>query len=140
MREKRAKPVIGWREWVSLPDLGIAAIKAKVDTGARTSTLHAFDIHRFRRRGRRMVRFRVHPYQRDVETTVEAEAAVLERRTVRSSSGHEQERIVIGTVLELGGVRWPIELTLTSRDSMGFRMLLGRQAIRPHYTVDPGRS
>ena len=134
------KPVIGWREWISLPELGIAAVKAKVDTGARTSALHAFDVHVFRRRGVRMVRFKVHPLQRNSRRTVETEAVVLDRRTVKSSTGHEHERIVILTELELAGQRWPIELTLASRDAMGFRMLLGRQAVRGHFTVDPGRS
>jgi hypothetical protein len=132
--------VIGWREWVSLPGLGIAGIKAKVDTGARTSALHAYDIHRFRRRGQSMVRFKVHPLQRNTAQTVEAEAPVLDRRSVRSSGGHEQERIVIVTPLLLLGRTWEIELTLASRDAMGFRMLLGRQALRGHLVVDPGRS
>ncbi len=134
------KPVIGWREWVSLPELGIVAVKAKVDTGARTSALHAYDIHLFRRGGRRMVRFKVHPLQRNTRRTVEAEAPVLDQRTVKSSTGHEHERIVIQTEVVVGGQRRPIELTLASRDAMGFRMLLGRQAIRGHFTVDPGRS
>ena len=134
------KPIIGWREWIVLPNLGIVAVKAKVDTGARTSALHAYDIHTFRRGGRRMVRFKVHPLQRNAQRTVEAEAPVLDQRAVRSSTGHEHQRIVILTEMELAGQVWPIELTLASRDAMGFRMLLGRQAIRGHFAVDPGRS
>ena len=132
--------VVGWREWVSLPDLGLPYLKAKLDTGARTSALHAYDIKRFRRGGRRMARFRVHPIQRQTRTIVEAEAEIVDRRAVRSSSGHLSERIVVVTTLEIVGRRWPIELTLTNRDAMGFRLLLGRQALRPRILVDPGRS
>jgi hypothetical protein len=134
------KPVIGWREWVAFPDLGIRAVKAKIDTGARTSSIHAFDIETFQRRGHPMVRFRVHPYQRDARVTVETTAPVLETRRVRSSTGHDQVRIVVLADVELLGMRWPIELTLASRDSMGFRLLLGRQALRRRFVVDPGRS
>lgn len=133
-------PVIGWREWIALPDLGIRAIKAKVDTGARSSSLHAFEIEYFHRRGRERVRFRVHPLQRDTRLTVEAEAELLEFRHVRSSSGEASERPVVLTMVELLGERWPIELTLASRDAMGFRMLLGRQALRSRFVVDPGHS
>lgn len=134
------RPAIGWREWLALPELGIERIKAKIDTGARSSSLHAYDIRRFRRKGVSMVRFRVHPLQRDFRTTVEAEAEVVGQRKVKSSSGQESLRWVVTTPVELGGERWPIEITLTRRDAMGFRMLLGRQAIRGHYVVDPGRS
>lgn len=134
------RPVIGWREWLALPGLGIERIKAKIDTGARSSSLHAYDIRRFRRKGVSMVRFRVHPLQRDFRTTVEAEAEVVGQRKVKSSSGQESLRWVVTTPVELGAERWPIEITLTRRDAMGFRMLLGRQAIRGHYVVDPGRS
>ena len=139
-KERRPKPVIGWREWVSLPDLGVEAIKAKVDTGARTSSLHAFEIRLVRRRGKEYVRFKIHPLQRSHRGVVEAEAEVADRRPVRSSTGHVQERVVIRTTLGIGEDSRPIELTLTSRDAMGFRMLLGREAIRGRYTVDPGRS
>jgi hypothetical protein len=132
--------VLGWREWVSLPALGIDAIKVKVDTGARSSAIHAFEIERFRRRKREMVRFLVHPLQRDVEKTVECEAEVHGERHVRPSAGSQDLRIVVVTDLECNGLRWPIELTLAARDQMGFRMLLGRQAIRGNFVVDPGRS
>lgn len=136
-RERRP---VGWREWVALPGLGVAHVKAKVDTGARTSSLHAFDVERFRRRGRDWVRFCVHPIQRDTRTTIVAEVPVLEMRPVRSSSGHTTLRPVIVTDIEVLGERWPIELTLAARDEMGFRMLLGRQALRGRFVVDPGRS
>lgn len=139
-RKRPPKPVIGWREWVGFPVLGIEAIKAKIDTGARTSALHAFDIRTFRRGGRRFVRFKVHPLQRNTTLTVEATAPVIGERLVRSSAGHEQHRLVIEAEIEFQGRKWPIEVTLTSRDAMGFRMLLGRQAIRGLFTVDPGRS
>lgn len=133
-------PEIGWREWVQLPALGIPAIKVKVDTGARSSSLHAYDIKRFQRGGVRMVRFKVHPIQRDFRTTVETEAELIDLRKVRSSSGAVSLRPVIVTEVELLGTRWEIEVTLTRRDAMGFRMLLGRQAIRGRFAVDAGRS
>ncbi len=134
------RPAIGWREWVSLPGLGVDRIKAKVDTGARTSALHAVRIRRFTREGREMVRFETHPVQRETRTRVQGEAAVLEVRSVRSSSGAESQRPVIRTPVRILDRRWPIELTLVSRDLMGFRMLLGRQAIRRRFVVDPARS
>jgi len=132
--------VVGWREWVALPELGIPAIKAKIDTGARSSSIHAFDVETFRRRGAQYVRFKVHPFQRDSAATVTAEARVIDQRRVRSSSGHADQRLVIVTELELLGERWPIELTLANRDQMGFRMLLGREAFRGRCLVDAGRS
>lgn len=137
---KSAKPVIGWREWVSLPELGIKAIKPKIDTGARSSSLHAFDVETFRRGGKRYVRFRVHPFQRDSKTTVTASSQIVEFRKVKSSSGHQALRPVITTDVELLGQRWSIELTLANRDEMGFRMLLGREAVRGRFLVDAGRS
>ncbi|MFW6198440.1 MAG: ATP-dependent zinc protease [Acidobacteriota bacterium] len=139
-RGRAHPPVIGWREWIGLPELGIDAIKAKVDTGARSSALHAFDVERFDRDGRPWVRFRVHPVQRDTGVTVDAEAALADERSVRSSVGTAQVRPVIVTPVRLGEDRWPVELTLTNRDVMGFRFLLGRQAIRRRFAVDPGRS
>jgi hypothetical protein len=133
------KPVIGWREWISLPNLDVI-VKAKVDTGARSSALHAFHIEGFRRRGRSMVRFVIHPIQRDSTTTVLAEAPLIGEKMVRSSSGRAELRPVIETDLRIGDERWAIEVTLTRRDVMGFRMLLGRQAIRGRFAVDPARS
>lgn len=131
---------IGWREWVALPDFGVQSIKAKIDTGARTSSLHAFDIERFRRRGRDMVRFMIHPEQRSKIGAQRVEAPLLDKRSVRPSSGESEVRHVVETSIELLGSCWLLELTLTRRDAMGFRMLLGRQALRGHILVDPGRS
>ena len=133
-------PVIGWREWVGLPGLGIKTIKAKVDTGARSSSLHAFDLEEFERDGDKWVRFKLHPVQRGNEKIVEAEAKVLEFRSVRSSSGNVAMRPVIVTSVELLGITWPVELTLANRDEMGFRMLLGREAFRRRFLVDAGKS
>lgn len=134
------KRVLGWREWLALPDLGIPRIKAKVDTGARTSALHTFRVEPFEAYGVARVRFWVHPLQRRDTPEICCEADVLDRRVVRDSGGHEELRYVIGTVVALAGDRWPVEVTLTDRDSMGFRMLLGRSAIRGRFLVDPARS
>lgn len=123
-----------------LPELGVDGIKTKVDTGARSSSLHAFGVERFRRKGVAMVRFAIHPLQRATRDMVRAEAEVVDQRTVTTSSGVRSLRWVISTEVELLGRRWPIEVTLTRRDDMGFRMLLGRQAIRGRFLVDPGRS
>jgi hypothetical protein len=131
---------IGWREWVALPDLGIAALKAKVDTGARTSSLHAVEIEEFQRRRATWLRFRLLPYQRDTAHVVTTEARLAEYRHVRSSTGHLSYRPVIVTPISIFGETWPIELTLTNRVEMGFRMLLGREALRGRFFVDPGRS
>jgi hypothetical protein len=140
MKEQEQLPVIGWREQLALPDLGITEVKAKIDTGARSSALHAFDVETFDCDGKRMVRFKVHPYQRDAYRTVTAEAELLDQRQVRNSGGQAQVRPVIQTTVELDGYTFPIELTLTNRDAMGFRMLLGRQAVRKRFLVDAGRS
>ncbi len=139
-RRTRANLIIGWREWVALPDLGVQQIKAKVDTGARTSALHAFDIRRVRRGDKRYIRFKVHPEQRDNSIELEARAPLIDERLVRNSGGTEQLRPVISTTLEIMGMSWEIEMTLTTRDVMGFRMLLGREAVRGHALVDPGGS
>lgn len=132
--------VIGWREWVSLPDLNISQIKAKIDTGARSSSLHALDIQTFQRRGKTFVTFKVHPLQRDSKKTVECEAEVLEFRNITSSNGHVQERPVIQTTIEVLGEEWEIEVSLANRAEMGFRMLLGREAVRGRFLVDSGKS
>src|SRR5690606_2189891 len=129
-----------WREWIALPELEIAAIKVKTDTGARTSALHADAIERFTSRGRSMLAFVVHPLQRDRGLEVRCEAEMIDERLIRSSHGDQQLRPVICTPVEVLGVRWIIEVTLTNRDVMGFRMLLGREAMRGHILVDPGRS
>ncbi|HEY9834424.1 MAG TPA: RimK/LysX family protein [Stenomitos sp.] len=133
-------PVIGWREHIALPELGIPELKVKIDTGARSSALHAFDIEPFQDAGKMMVRFKVHPYQQDSDRTILAQAEVIDQREVRNSGGDTQVRSVIQTKVELGGFAFPIELTLTNRDKMGFRMLLGRQAVRRRFLVDAGQS
>jgi hypothetical protein len=137
---KKAQITLGWREWVSLPALGLDQIKAKVDTGARTSTLHAFRISEFEADGRQKVEFLVHPNQRDHETVVKCTADIVDRRSVRDSGGHSERRWVIKTPLLLGGRTWPIEMTLTERDNMLFRMLLGRTAMAGIAIVDPKKS
>ena len=132
--------ILGWREWLALPELGLPAIKAKVDTGARTSTLHAFYVDTFRRDGRLYARFGVHPLQQRADLVIHGEAPVIDRRQVSDSGGHREERYVIETRLALAGREWPIELTLTNRETMLFRMLLGRTAIAGRALVDPQRS
>ncbi len=139
-RTFQERPLIGWREWVRLPDLDIAQIKAKVDTGARSSALHASNIETYTRAGRTWVAFDVHPLQRDILHTVHARAPLLDERYVKNSGGKRERRLVIQTRLRMGDLEWPIELTLTSRDVMGFRMLLGREAVRRRLWIDPGAS
>jgi hypothetical protein len=132
--------VAGWREWVSLPDLGVDWIKAKLDTGARTSALHAFDLEEFERDGQAWVRFSIHPWQRNADDAVSAELPVHDVRHVRSSSGHVQERYVVLVAVRIGLRKITTEVTLTRRDAMGFRLLIGREALRQGYVVDAGRS
>lgn len=132
--------VIGWREWVALPRLGVGAIKAKVDTGARSSSLHAWDIEVVPGSSPARLRFVLHPLEHDETLTVRAEALLVDARDVRSSNGDVERRPVVRTTLALGDSRFRIDLTLTRRDEMGFRMLLGRSAIRRRFIVDPGRS
>lgn len=140
LRPNSRKPVIGWREWVSLPDLGVNHLKAKVDTGARSSALHAIDVEEIKVNGKPWVEFRLHPLQRSTKKTVTARAQLIDKRWVRSSTGRRTLRPVIRTQVRLGSTLWPIEVTLVRRDVMGFRMLLGRQAIRRVFLVDTSRS
>lgn len=137
---KKEKKIIGWREWVSLPDLGIDAIKVKVDTGARSSSIHAADIQIYQKENENWARFKVCPKQRTTKFSIVCHAKVIEFRKVRSSNGQSESRPVILTPIELLGDRWPIELTLTNRDEMGFRMLLGRESFRKRFWVDAGNS
>ena len=139
-RKKNALPIIGWREWITLPGLGNVDIKAKVDSGARSSSIHAINVKMFEQDGEKWVRFRIHPNQRSKKDAVDVEAKVLEFRSVKSSNGIAKVRPVILTPIELLGQIWDVELTLASRDNMGFRMLLGREAFRKHFLVDGGRS
>jgi len=121
--------IIGWREWAKLPALGIPAIKCKIDTGALTSCLHAHELETVADGDRTIARFRVQPLRRRPELLIECEAPVVDRRVVRDSGGHEEERLVILTRLELGPIARDIEFTLTSRDNMLFRVLIGRRAL-----------
>lgn len=139
-KKPTSKKTIGWREWVRLPDLNVGRVKAKIDTGARTSALHAFKIIPFTKDGAAYVRFVVHPLQRTSAPEVACVALVIDHRGVTDSGGRVEQRYVIRTILKLGKTCWPIELTLTNRDQMGFRMLIGRQALRRRYLVDPSRS
>ncbi|MCB2109078.1 MAG: ATP-dependent zinc protease [Rhodobacteraceae bacterium] len=133
------KKVLGWREWVELPGLKVGRIKAKLDTGARTSALHAFNVKPYTKYGAAHVRFDVHPVQRKKKPSVRCRALVIDHRTITNSGGDREERLVIRTKIKIGKETFPIELTLTDRDEMGFRLLLGRQALRRRYVVDPAR-
>lgn len=132
--------IIGSEEWCQFPDLNIPGIKARVDSGAKTSSLHAFNIQSFRKNGQKWVSFEVHPLQNDNRTSVYCEAAVIDQRTVKSSSGTTEKRFVISSKLILGSEHYDIELTLTNRDSMGYRMLLGREAMEDRVLVNPAAS
>lgn len=133
-------PIVGWREWLSLPELGIENIKVKVDTGARTSALHAFFVDPFIRDQQEWVRFGIHPIQQNSRYAIECEMPVKDRRVVSDSGGHREERYIIETTLKMGVHTWSSELTLTDRDSMRFRMLLGRKALEDRFLVNPAAS
>ena len=137
---KSDKILVGWREWVSLPDLNLNHIKAKIDTGARTSTLHAFSVKGYTKKSVHRVRFFIHPFQNRKDIVKECDARVVDKRMVSDSGGHKEKRYVILTTLLLGNEAWEIEMTLTNRDTMKFRMLLGRTAMGGKIIVDPGRS
>lgn len=135
------KKPVGWREWISLPEIGILAMQCKVDTGAKTSALHAFKVDSFERDGQRWVRFSIHFDEMDLSKIQVCEAKVIDQRSVTDSSGNVSERFFIETLLEIGESRYPIQVSLTDRDTMKFNMLLGRTALRKgHFIVDPGKS
>ncbi len=134
------KTVIGNQEWCAFPDLGVPAIKARIDSGAKTSSIHAFNIQRFRRQGEAWVSFEVHPIQNNRRIVIRCERPLIDKRVVRNTSGLTETRYVVRSQLKLGNELWDIELTLANRDSMGFRMLLGREAMRGRVLVDPSLS
>jgi ribosomal protein S6--L-glutamate ligase len=136
----RSKKILGWREWVALPQLNIPGIKAKIDTGAKTSAIHAFRITPFEKDGENWVKFYVHPVQKYKAPEISCTSKILEKRNITSSNGQRESRYVIQSILKLGDLDWPIEITLTNRDEMGFRMLLGRQAMCRRILVDPAAS
>ena len=132
--------LIGWREWVAFPEWGIPALKVKIDTGARTSALHADDLTIVERDGQRVATFTAHPWQRSARDGVEVTVPLIDERAVTSSSGDSSTRPVVMALIDLDGEPHEIELTLTRRDDMGFRMLLGRKALEGRYLVDPSHS
>ena len=132
--------LIGWREWVSLPELNMPWLKVKIDTGARTSALHTFQVEPYHKDGVLWVRFGMHPQQHNMDVEIYCDAKVTDRRNVTDSGGHTEQRYVISTLLKLGERGWPIELTLTNRDNMRFRMLLGRTAMKGRTLVNPDAS
>lgn len=141
MRKKiTEKKRIGWREWVAFPELGIDRIKVKIDTGARTSVIHAFRIKKIDNGDEPKVGFYLHPVQRRRNPELHCVAPIADERTITSSNGERETRYVIITPMRLGEDIWPVELTLSNRDQMGFRVLAGRSAIRGRYIVDPGIS
>jgi hypothetical protein len=138
--EKKRRKTIGWREWVSMPEFGVTEIKAKVDTGADNSSLHAFNIQRYEEDGVSMVRFEIHPRQRKRKPSIECVAPVAAERRVKNPGGRAEVRPVIRTTLIVAGEEVEALVNLTTRDEMTFRMLLGRRTVREQFLVDPGRS
>ena len=139
-KTKKMRPMIGWREWADLPDFEVERVNAKIDTGAKSSAIHAFRIREVVLDGVDHVEFYLHPVQRRKKPEVLCRAPVVDRRVIRSSNGQGEERYVIETRLRLGERVWKIELTLTNRDAMGFRLLLGRDALKRKFYIDPGAS
>ncbi len=133
------KVLLGWQEWCALPTLQIPAIKAKMDTGAKTAALHASDIEPFQKKGKSLVRFTIHPLTSMQSIQQRCTALVVDKRSITNSGGHKEIRYIIHTTIRLGTLLWEIDISLTNRDPMAFRMLLGRDALKGHSIVDPGR-
>ncbi|MDX1519679.1 MAG: RimK/LysX family protein [Gammaproteobacteria bacterium] len=141
MNDEDVSCLVGWREWLALPELGIPAIKAKVDTGARTSAIHTFSLETISENGRDYALFSVHPLQNKTDISFDCKAEIIDRRVVRDSGGHEEERYFINTLIRYAGKEWRSDFSLTNREGMLFRMLLGRNAIKSGgFVVDPARS
>lgn len=134
------KVVVGWREWVSLPQAGVDWVKAKIDTGARSSSIHAFDVETHLSDGQEWVRFCIHPWQRSEEDRAELSLPVLDRREVRSSNGQVEQRYAVAMDVTLAGRTLTTMMTLSNRDEMGFRMLIGREALERGFLVDSAMS
>lgn len=139
-KQKTSLTLIGWRECVALPDFDIPVIRAKIDTGAASSSIHATRIEYFQDGDRQMVSFQIHPHQRNIHDTITVVAPLVEHRAIKSSNGHKQTRPVIKTHVQLGAHQWEIEVSLTNRSLMGYRMLMGRQALRKRFLVDVSKS
>lgn len=137
--QHKTPTIIGFREWISLPDLNLIAIKGKIDTGAKTSSLHAFEIRHVKKGGKSFVRFKVHPIQKNLEVVVSCIAPLVDRRIVTDSGGHKENRYVIHTTIQMGSHKKVIELTLSNRETMKYRMLIGREALKQFY-IDPSQS
>ena len=140
MPKKKEKKIIGWREWIYLPDLGIKTIKAKIDTGARSSALHAYDLKIEKIGKKEFAKFKVHPDQNDNKKFKRCSAEIIEYRKVKSSNGQTELRPVIMSTVYLHNEAWETEITLTNRDQMGFRMLLGRASFKKRFLVDVSKS
>lgn len=139
-KARRAPPLIGWREWAAFPELGVDRIKAKIDTGAKSSAVHAFRIRIVEKDGAPWAEFLLHPMQKRKRPEMKCAAPIVDRRRIRSSNGAVEERLIVRTMLRLGGREWPIDLSLAARDEMGFRLLLGRDALRKKFIIDPSAS
>lgn len=139
MQEK--KHIVGWREWLSLPDLDIPAIKVKIDSGARTSALHTFKLERKKENGKDIAEFFIHPIRKNTDLMIKCKSEIIDSRIVKDSGGHSEERFIIMTKVALKGLEWDIEVSLTNRDDMLFRMLLGRTAmVNANINIDPSES
>lgn len=139
-KQKKPKLTVGWREWAHLPELGVETIKVKIDTGAKTSALHAFDLSVFTYMGKDWVQFDVHPIQDDDLTSHTCVCPIIDYRWITSSTGHRQKRYIIRTPLKIGDFYSRVDISLAKRDEMGFRMLVGRDAIKGSLLVDPAHS